>query len=1295
MAPSYRVGRRLMRPSWVLGTFASYLAALVTGGVIVLPAPAFGQQQQQPPLSADEQAALVLNAARRAFDDGKYNLAADGFRQFLSQHANHKDAPAAAYGLGLSLLQQPQRDYPAAIDALQKATAAADLPDRPFALYYLGLAHRGIGNRSLAEIASKPAEEKQLRDAARPKFEEAAKQFTAAQEAFEKRAKGTKVPDKGDLPADVEWAARARCDRCEMLLQAGKYTEAADAAGAFQSDKVLARSRYRPLGLYHLGYARFALKDYRAAGRALSQLAPFTQEFGPHARFLLARVHHLSDERPEAAAQYKAVIEGFDAQKKAAQAALRDPSKLDPDRKATLEAVANGPRPDYVTRATFYGAVLQADAGQFGEAGDALAKIAQQQAKTPLGAEAQLRLGWCRLQQKNAPEAIKALGPLRDHAQFGDRAQWWLARARLASADPNNPQAQEQAARDAVEALRKAADKAGQMAAADPEAKARRGDILIELADTQQLAKQYKEAAATYGQVLSENLAPDRAEEATERRVAALHLAAQYQESNDLAAQFKAKYPRSTLMPSVLFREAENAYLTALAAADDAAKSGRDAKEERPELEKRFGDAIERYQKLIDKYPDFEYVDHARQAMAIAHHRLGRYDQAAALLEKIPEASRTGELATVPYLLADCYVRGFPPDVDDALQANRLIDNAEQAAKLLEAFVAAQPKTPQTPDALLKLGHCYQRIGVLLLNADEKRQTLQKARESYDKCQQQFGNDPAVATAVFERARCLAAAGDIGGAVNDLKKFQDGPFRTNPNAPLAMLRLATLLRAQNNPDEAAKVIRRCRDEFEPALLKDPARAEWVPMLQYEHALALKQSKKTDEARQLFERVAKDFADQPAGVNAAWRVLQAKRETLIQQLTKARAVAARPGVKTDEVEAAYAGMSDGLKALADGAAALRERAGKLGQTPANAEPRQAMLYELAWCNRLQADVANDLARQKMQRESADKVRSNLARQAGSEGVPVLAGAQLPASATPLAAAEKQARDDYQSAIKAAPASTLAAQSRYELADLLIARGEYDPALEQLAAALENGPAAETAERVKLRIAACCLAKGDAKNALAQAKGVLLNPKSALAPEARYLVGEALVQQKEWNKAIEALTPFRDQDPFRGAAGVADRALLRLGDAFAQLNNWDAGRQAYEQVVARSGQDPWADEARYGMGWALQNQKRYDEAANAYAEVMRRTASEVAARAQYNLGVCRAEQKRPADAIKALLAVGYTYDYPDWTAAALCKAAEVQLAEKQPDEARKLWQRVVKEYGSTRWAPEAQKRLAELK
>ena len=193
--------------------------------------------------------------------------------------------------------------------------------------------------------------------------------------------------------------------------------------------------------------------------------------------------------------------------------------------------------------------------------------------------------------------------------------------------------------------------------------------------------------------------------------------------------------------------------------------------------------------------------------------------------------------------------------------------------------------------------------------------------------------------------------------------------------------------------------------------------------------------------------------------------------------------------------------------------------------------------------------------------------------------------------------------------------------------------------------------------------------------------MLNPKSAVAPEARYLVGEALVQQKEWNKAIDDLAPFRDQDPFRNAPGVADRALLRLGYAYAQLNNWDASRQAYDEVVARFGQGPWADEARYGVGWALQNQKRYDEAASAYAEVTRRTAAEVAAQAQYNLGVCRFEQKRPPMRSRRCSPSATPTTTPSGPRRA-CKAAEIQSAEKQPDEARKLWQRVVKEYGNTR-------------
>src|SRR3954467_5388876 len=61
--------------------------------------------------------------------------------------------------------------------------------------------------------------------------------------------------------------------------------------------------------LYREGVKQFQQQNYVAAGRALSQLAPFTQEFGEQARYLLARVHDLSGEHPEAIALYEAIID--------------------------------------------------------------------------------------------------------------------------------------------------------------------------------------------------------------------------------------------------------------------------------------------------------------------------------------------------------------------------------------------------------------------------------------------------------------------------------------------------------------------------------------------------------------------------------------------------------------------------------------------------------------------------------------------------------------------------------------------------------------------------------------------------------------------------------------------------------------------------------------------------------------------------------------------------------------------------------------------------------------------------
>jgi TolA-binding protein len=192
-----------------------------------------------------------------------------------------------------------------------------------------------------------------------------------------------------------------------------------------------------------------------------------------------------------------------------------------------------------------------------------------------------------------------------------------------------------------------------------------------------------------------------------------------------------------------------------------------------------------------------------------------------------------------------------------------------------------------------------------------------------------------------------------------------------------------------------------------------------------------------------------------------------------------------------------------------------------------------------------------------------------------------------------------------------------------------------------------------------------------------------------------VGESYLAQQDWAKAIEQLAPFRDQGALQNVPNVSDRALLRLGYAHAQSGQWGASRQSCEVLVQRFPNSVWVHQARYSIGWAMQKEKQYDAAVNVYLEVTKRTAAEVAARAQLQAGLCRLEQKNFAEAAKLLMIVPLAYDYPEMSAQATCEAAGAQAELKQRGEAVRLWEQVVGRYPTSPWAKTARQRLAEVK
>ncbi len=345
----------------------------------------------------------------------------------------------------------------------------------------------------------------------------------------------------------------------------------------------------------------------------------------------------------------------------------------------------------------------------------------------------------------------------------------------------------------------------------------------------------------------------------------------------------------------------------------------------------------------------------------------------------------------------------------------------------------------------------------------------------------------------------------------------------------------------------------------------------------------------------------------------------------------------------------------------------------------------MLYEAAWGARLLAEPEIADARAKLKQELAKKF-------AGTVKLPV---PDVPREQVPLQPSEKKARGLYEALIEQFPEVPVSTEARFELAELLLQRHENDVAKGLLNDVLDKEPSKELTEKIRLRMGAIHAAKGNVKAALAQFDAVAQNPKSPLTGWAHYRAAEALLADKQPDMAIKRLIIFRDQGPYQNQPGLSDRALLRLGYAFALTKQWDPSRQAYERMAGAFPNSVVVDDARYGIGWAFQQQKNYDAAVNAYTQVTSRSATELAAKAQLQIGLCRLEQKRYAEAAKALLVIPYTYNYPELKAAARFEAARAYTENNQRDQARQQLELLRKEFPGTPWADAAKERLGAMK
>ena len=211
---------------------------------------------------------------------------------------------------------------------------------------------------------------------------------------------------------------------------------------------------------------------------------------------------------------------------------------------------------------------------------------------------------------------------------------------------------------------------------------------------------------------------------------AALHLAGDYAESDKTCERFRTSYPKSPLLPAVLFRSRRERLLQP-PWPPTSCPTRRIASARRPSGWTRRSSAI---RSIVEKYPESPHVNLARYGLGMAYYRKGDLDKAKETLEAIPAADRNGDLALVPYQLADILIRQAPAKADDALAAGKLEEQLEGGHRIAGRLRGGQPNSPQAPDALLKLGHCQQTLAGMLAQPPDQAKALAAARAAYEQC---------------------------------------------------------------------------------------------------------------------------------------------------------------------------------------------------------------------------------------------------------------------------------------------------------------------------------------------------------------------------------------------------------------------------------------------------------------------------------------------------------------------------------------------------------------------------------
>ena len=211
-------------------------------------------------------------------------------------------------------------------------------------------------------------------------------------------------------------------------------------------------------------------------------------------------------------------------------------------------------------------------------------------------------------------------------------------------------------------------------------------------------------------------------------------------------------------------------------------------------------------------------------------------------------------------------------------------------------------------------------------------------------------------------------------------------------------------------------------------------------------------------------------------------------------------------------------------------------------------------------------------------------------------------------------------------------------------------------------------------------------------LAQIKAA---PAGTLLVPAHFRAGECFHTQGEFAAAL----PHYDIVIKAANAKYLPNALYRAGDSAGALKKWPDSQKNYDRLIKEFPKFYAINEARFGLGLALQNQNQLDAAVKVYEDVTKKTTSPTAAKCRFIIGEIAFSRKKYDEATGHFLevAVGYPEKeaYFEWQALSHLEAGRCFIELQNFKQAREELQTVVGKFAKHPRAKDAQTLLTQIK